>query len=208
MGWWQRFTAGVFSKDKSLATGVILGFMAWALMRLVDGVTDYNTLEYDVTHKSATLADGRAGFIYQVTFTNLAGDTTLKSMRASVSSNTAGIKFSVDPKDSRCVVQPPAWGRVVECEPFASGFNFTAPPLVAGTFAGIEVKYTRAAGNNEVPVLRILPAEGQDFRLVEAGLATFAVRNQTGILVAFALIAFISLFLSISAGVGAPRQGD
>jgi hypothetical protein len=167
MEWKQRLRAGVFNKDKSLATGVTLAFVAWTLMRLVDGVTAFNTLEYRIEDRPTTLNDGRAGFAYRVTLSNLAGDTTLKSLRASVSSSNGGITFSEDHKDFRCAVQPPAWGLVVECQAFdTSGFNFTAPPLVAGTYAAFEVKYTRAAGTTEEPVLRILPAEGQDFRLV------------------------------------------
>jgi hypothetical protein len=61
MGWWRRFFNGLLSKDKSLATGLILGFMAWTLMRLVDGIASNGTIEYDIVNRPATLADGRAG---------------------------------------------------------------------------------------------------------------------------------------------------
>jgi hypothetical protein len=204
MRWWQKLGTGALSKEKSLATGVVLAFIAWTLTRLVDGITAYNTLEYDVTQKPSSLADGRAGYTYQVLFTNLAGETTLKSLRATVS-GSADITFSDVASDHSCAVQPPAWGRV-ECEAFPAGFKFTAPPLVAGTFAGMEVKYTRAAGSSDVPVLRILLAEGQDFRLVEAGLATRAVRHQTGILITFLAVATLSLLLSLVAGVREPKK--
>jgi hypothetical protein len=206
MGWWQRVRTGVFSKEKSLATGVILGFMAWALMRLVDGIAAYDTLEYHITHRPTPLADGRAGFVYRVKFTNLAGDTTVQSMRATVASMTPAITFSVDRRDSRCAMQPPAGGKVVECEALESGFNFTAPPLLAGTYAGLEVKYTRPSTSSEIPILRLVLAEGQNFRLVEAGLATLIVRNQNGVLFGFLLLAFIALVASLAAGTSPPRK--
>jgi hypothetical protein len=208
MGWWQRVRTGVFSKEKSLATGVILGFMAWALMRLVDGISSYDTIEYQITNGASTLSDGRSGFAYRVKFTNLAGDTTVQSMRATVASMTPDITFSVAPGDSRCAMQPPAGGKVVECEPLASGFNFTAPPLLAGTYAGLEVKYTRTAASSEIPILRIVLAEGQNFRLVEAGLATLIVRNQNGVLFGFLMLAFIALVMSLAAGTAPPRKGE
>jgi hypothetical protein len=208
MGWWQRVRTNASGKDKSLATGVALGFMAWTLMRLVDSISAYDTLEYDITNKPTTLADGRAGFAFQVKLTNLAGDTTVEGLKATVASSTADIDFSMHADDYRCPVQPPAGGKVVECTPHVGGFNFSAPPLLAGTFAGLEVKYTRPATSSETPYLRIVLAEGQNFRLVEAGVATALVRNQTGILIAFLVLAAISLLISLAVGVMPPPKTE
>lgn len=208
MGWWQRVRTNASSKDRSLATGVALGFMAWTLMRLVDSISAYDTIEYAITNKPTTLADGRAGFVYQVKLTNLAGDTTVEGMKATVASVTADIEFSMSAEDHRCPVQPPAGGKVVECEPHVGGFNFYAPPLLAGTYAGLEVKYTRPAESSEIPYLRIVLSEGQNFRLVKAGIATIIVRNQTGILIAFLILAVVSLLMSLAAGVMSPPRSE
>jgi hypothetical protein len=208
MGWWQRVRTNASGRDKSLATGVALGFMAWTLMRLVDSISAYDTLEYEITNKRTTLADGRAGFVYQVKLTNLAGDKTVEGLKATVASRTSDIDFSMHADDHHCPVQPPAGGKVVECAPHVGGFNFSAPPLLAGTFAGLEVKYTRPAASSEIPYLRIVLAEGQDFRLVETGIATTIVRNQTGILIAFLILAAVSLLMSLAVGVLPPPKND
>jgi hypothetical protein len=201
MSLWQRITEGAFNKDKSLTTGIVLAFMAWSLMRIVDGINAYNTIEYDITQKAVKLADERDGYLYRVKLTNLAGDKTLKSLQVTVGSQNSDIEFSTDPRDSHCVVQPPAWGNALNCEPKASGFNFVSPPVVAGTFVGFELKYLRKAGSSEEPVLRILPEVGQDFRLVEAGAGTFAARHQTGILLTMFLVGLLLLCLSLAMGI-------
>ncbi len=126
MGWWRRFFNGLLSKDKSLATGLIRGFMAWTLMRLVDGIA----------------------------------------------SN-------------------------------ASGFDFLAPMIVAGTHVEFEVKYTRPEGSAALPIVRIKP-ETTKFRLVEPGFSTFVARNQVGLLLALLMIALVMFFLSVA---GVP-QGE
>ena len=115
MGWWRRFFNGLLSKDKSLATGLILGFMAWTLMRLVDGIAANGTIEYDIANNPATLADGRPGYVVRVTLTNLSADTALTNLKASIAAATADIVFSADPRDRSCalslqagVASPPA----------------------------------------------------------------------------------------------------
>ena len=75
MSWWRRFFNGLLSKDKSLATGLILGFMAWTLLRLVDNIAANGTIEYAIANSPATLADGRSGYLIRVTLTNLLGMT-------------------------------------------------------------------------------------------------------------------------------------
>lgn len=208
MEWWRSLRANARSKDRSLATGVALAFMAWTLMRLIDSISAYDTIEYRTSNKATTLADGRAGFVYQVKLTNLAGDTTAEGLKATVAGGTPAIEFSKDSADWRCPVQPPAGGKVIECEPHVGGFNFSAPPLLAGTYAGLEVKYTRSATSSDVPYLRIVLAEGQNFRLVEAGVATFIVRHQTFILIAFLLLAVVALGISLVAGVMPPPKSE
>jgi len=200
MNWWRRFFNGLFSKDKSLATGLILGFMAWTLMRLVDGITANGTIEYDIANTPATLADGRDGFLIRVTLTNLSADTALTNLKASIAAPTADIVFSVDPKDRSCAFEPPGWGGQPTCDAFASGFDFMAPMIVAGTHVEFEVKYTRADTATELPVVRIRP-DAAKFRLVEPGFSTFVARNQVGILLALLLLAIVTLCLSVAAGV-------
>ena len=133
MGWWRRFFNGLLSKDKSLATGLILGFMAWTLMRLVDGIAANGTIEYVIVNNPATLADGRAGQVIRVTLTNLSADTALTNLKASIAAPTGDIVFSADPKDRSCAFEPPGWGGQPTCDAFASGFDFLAPMIVAGT---------------------------------------------------------------------------
>jgi len=200
MGWWRRFFNGLLSKDKSLATGLILGFMAWTLMRLVDGIASNGTIEYDIANTRATLADGRAGHLVRVTLTNLSADTALTNLKASIAAPTADIVFSVDPRDRSCAFEPPGWGGQPTCDAFASGFDFLAPMIVAGTHVQFEVKYTRPDGSAAQPIVRIKP-ETTKFRLVEPGFSTFVARNQVGLLLGLLMIAFVMFFLSVAAGV-------
>jgi hypothetical protein len=190
----------LLSKDKSLATGLILGFMAWTLMRLVDGIAANGTIEYDIANSPATLADGRAGQRVRVTLTNLSADTALTNLQASIAAPTGGIIFSADPKDRSCAFEPPGWGGQPTCDAFASGFNFVAPMIVAGTHVQFEVKYTRPEGSSALPVVRIRP-ETTKFRLVEPGFSTFVARNQVGLLLTLLVLALVMFFLSVAAGV-------
>ena len=200
MSWWRRFFNGLLSRDKSLATGLILGFMAWTLMRLVDGIAANGTIEYDIANSPATLADGRDGYLIRVTLTNLSADTALTDLKASIAAPTADIVFSVDPRDRSCAFEPPGWGGQPTCDAFASGFDFLAPMIVAGTHVQFEVKYTRPGTLASLPIVRIKPATTK-FRLVEPGFSTFVARNQVGILLALLLLALITLFLSVASGV-------
>ena len=200
MGWWRRFFNGLLSRDKSLATGLILGFMAWTLMRLVDGITANGTIEYDIVNSPATLADGRAGHVVRVTLTNLSADTALTNLKASVAASTGDIVFSVDPRDRSCAFEPPGWGGQPTCDAFASGFDFLAPMIVAGTQVEFEVKYTRPPAVTALPILRIKP-ETTRFRLVKPGFSTFVARNQVGLLLGLLTIALVLFFLSVAAGV-------
>jgi len=200
MSWWRRFFNGLLSKDKSLATGLILGFMAWTLMRLVDGITSNGTIEYDIAHSPTSLADGRDGYLIRVTLTNLSADTPLTNLKASIAAPTADIVFSVDPRDRSCAFEPPGWGGQPTCDAFASGFDFLAPMIVAGTHVQFQVKYTRPATSSTEPVVRIRP-EAAKFRLVEPGFSTFVTRHQVAILLALLLLAMVTLFLSVAAGV-------
>ena len=203
MSWWRRFFNGLLSKEKSLATGFILGFMAWTLMRLVDGIAANGTIEYDIANTPARLADGRDGYLIRVRLTNLSADTALTNLKASIAAPTADIVFSVDAKDRSCAFEPPGWGGQPTCDAFASGFDFLAPMIVAGTHAEFEVKYTRADSATALPVVRIRP-ETTKFRLVEPGFSTFVARNQVGILLALLVLAMVTLFLSVAAGVSEP----
>lgn len=200
MSWMRRFFNGLLSKDKSLATGLILAFMAWTLMRLVDGIAANGTIEYDIDNSPATLADGRAGYVTRVTLTNLSADTALTDLRASIAAPTADLVFSVDPKDRSCAFEPPGWGGQPTCDAFASGFDFLAPMIVAGTHVKFEVKYTRPGTSTTEPIVRIKPSTTK-FRLIEPGFSTFVTRHQVAILVAMLLLALITLFLSVAAGV-------
>jgi hypothetical protein len=200
MGWWRRFFNGLLSKDKSLATGLILGFMAWTLMRLVDGIAANGTIEYDIANHPATLADGRSGYVVRVMLTNLSADTALTNLKASIAASTSDIVFSADPKDRSCAFEPPGWGGQPTCDAFASGFDFLAPMIVAGTHVQFEVKYTRPDGNSALPIVRIKP-ETTKFRLVEPGFSTFVARNQVGLLLALLMLALVMFFLSVAAGV-------
>jgi len=200
MGWWRRFFNGLLSKDKSLATGLILGFMAWTLMRLVDGIAANGTIEYDIANKAATLADGRPGHVVRVTLTNLSADTALTNLRASIAAPTADVVFSTDPRDRSCAFEPPGWGGQPTCDAFDSGFDFLAPMIVAGTHVQFEVKYTSPEGASAVPIVRIRP-ETTKFRLVEPGLSTFVARNQVGLLLALLVLALVMFFVSVAAGV-------
>ena len=182
-----------------------MAFVAWSLTRLVDGVTAYNTLEYDVSNKAKILADGKAGFALRVKFTNLSGDTPLRSLKALVSAPHSSLRFAGDIK---CAVQPPAWAGKVTCESFASGANFESPMLVAGTYSGFEVNYTRPPDSNWEPVLRIQPDESQNFRLVKAGAETFAAKHQTAILMTLMGGGLLLLLVSLAAGVKEERAAS
>ena len=207
MSWWRRFFNGLLSKDKSLATGLILGFMAWTLLRLVDNIAANGTIEYAIANSPATLADGRSGYLIRVTLTNLSADTALTNLRASIAAPNPGIVFSDNPRDASCAFEPPGWGGAPTCEGVASGFDFLAPMIVAGTYAQFEIKYTRPAGATDLPVVRIKP-ETTKFRLVEPGFSTFETRYQVGILVTLLLLAMVTLFLSVAAGVPALPPPD
>ena len=200
MGWWRRFFNGLLSKDKSLATGLVLGFMVWTLMRLVDGIAANGTIEFDIVNDPATLADGRAGHVVRVTLTNLSADTALTNLRASIAAPTESVVFSADPRDRSCAFEPPGWGGQPTCNAFTSGFDFVAPMIVAGTHVQFEVKYTRAEGSSALPIVRIRP-ETTKFRLVEPGFSTFVARNQVGLLLTLLMLALVLFFLSVAAGV-------
>ncbi len=189
------------AKEPSIATGVFLAALAWALTRLVDSVGAYNTLEYDVKHESTTLANGSRGYLVRVRLTNLSGDTTLKSLVAQISAQSKDVQFSDDVHDYHCTSEPPGWVGQPRCQPLGIGFRFEPVDLVAGTYVGLEAKYTRANGSTEEPVLRIqLPSE-QNFRLIETGWATRALRYQTGILLTFGVLMVVLLYFSMSASV-------
>jgi hypothetical protein len=169
-------------------------------MRLVDGIASNGTIEYDIANTPATLADGRPGHRVRVTLTNLSADTALTNLKASIAAPTADIVFSVDPKDRSCAFEPPGWGGQPTCDAFASGFDFLAPMIVAGTHVQFEVKYTRPEGSAVMPIVRIKP-DTTKFRLVEPGFSTFVARNQVGLLLGLLMIALVMFFLSVAAGV-------
>lgn len=115
----------------------------------------------------------------------MASRPTAPSLKASIAAPTADIVFSVDPKDRSCAIEPPGWG---------------GQPIVAGTHVEFEVKYARPDSAMALPIVRIKP-ETTKFRLVEPGFSTFVARNQVGILLTLLLLALITLFLSVAAGV-------
>jgi len=204
MGKLASLLDGFSAKEASIATGAILAALAWTLTRLADTVGSYNTLEYRITQQSAVLASGDQGFKVRVVFSNLSGDTTLAKVRAQLSVHGKGVKFSEAEGEHHCAIEPPGWAGNPDCTPMGMGFDFGIENLAAGMVVGFDAMYTRTDGIDEEPVLRIqLPAD-QDFRLVEAGMATRALRYQTWILTGFAILLVGLLVLSIMAGVRKP----
>jgi hypothetical protein len=202
LSWGQRFLAGFLSSsDKSLATGIVLALIAWSVTRLVDGVTTTGTLEYDTTISPTKLAEGQPGSLILVKLSNLSGDTLLTNLEATLSDPSGKIRFSTNPKDRGCAFEPPAWGENPTCDPHVTGFAFTAPMLVPGTYATFGIKYTVAAGADVKPVLRIKPDGSTKVRLVEAGLETYIARHQTGLLAGLLLVTLVLFLLSVAAGV-------
>jgi hypothetical protein len=196
---------GFSAKEASIATGAILAALAWTLTRLADTVGSYNTLEYRIVQQGAALAGGDQGFKVQVMLSNLSGDTTLGRVHAQLSVHGKGVKFSDNPDEFHCAVDPPGWAGNPQCAPQGMGFDFAIQNLAAGTAVGFDAKYSRTDGIDEEPVLRIQLPSDQNFRLNKAGMATRALRYQSWILASFVLVLLGLLVLSIAAGVRQPR---
>jgi hypothetical protein len=200
----RRILDGFSAKEASIASGAILAALAWTLTRLADTVGSYNTLEYRITQQGTTLASGDQGFKVHVTLSNLSGDTTLGPVHAQLSVHGKGVKFSDDPQESACAVEPPGWAGNPNCTPQGMGFDFAIGDLAAGTAVSFDARYTRTDGIDEEPVLRIQLPSDQNFRLIKAGMATRALRYQSWILMSFVMLLLGLLVLSIAAGVRKP----
>jgi hypothetical protein len=182
LSWSHRLLAGLLSKDQSIATGIVLALIVWTLTRLVDGVTNAGTIEYNTEVKPATLADGRMGSVMVVTLSNLSRDTPLMNLQASISDPSGKVAFSTDARDRACAFEPPAWGENPTCDPYSTGFDFMAPMLVPGTQARFGIKYTIPSKERVEPVVRVKPDGKTTFRLIKPGIETFIVRHETGLL--------------------------
>ena len=200
----RSFFRGFLSKDTSFATGIVLALLGWTLARLVDGITANSTIEYEITHQAATLADGRAGFSTHVVLTNLSADTAFTNLHAALSSPANDIVFSTHQGDSQCAFESPGGIGDPVCKAYSTGYDFQAPMFLAGKSMEFSVRYLIPAGSKSRPVLRIQP-DSTTFRLVEPGFQTFVARNQTIILLGILLIACVLLFLSVAAGISTPE---
>jgi hypothetical protein len=196
----RAFLGGMLSREKSLATGLVIGLFAWTLTRLVSGITESGTIEYATRVTRATLADGRAGSRIKVRLSNLSHNTAVTNLQASISDPTGKITFSDDVKDRACWFAPPAWGEEPDCKPYTTGFRFSAPMLVPGTHASFAINYTQAEGDAVRPVVRIKPDGATKVRLVEPGLETFLARHETGILLGLLAAAAVLFVVSVAAG--------
>lgn len=203
----KRFVAGLLSKDKSLAVTLLIGLIAWTLVRLIDGIAASGTIEYATTIRRATLHDGRDGQLIEVRLENLSRDTAMKNLRVSVSDPTGRLEFGVHPSDRACSFQAPAWGENPLCDAYANGLSFAAPMLIPGTSARLAIKYAhRGKDAGAAPVVRIGPDGSTKVRLIEPGIETFLVRHETALLLTLLIVAAVLFIVGTAAGLSTSEE--
>jgi len=197
---WRKLMRGLGAKDHSFATGLLLALLVWTLTRIVNGVASSGTIEYDIAYSPSVLADGRNGTLVSVTLTNLSRETSIRNLAVVISDPAGKIEFV--PAEKRCAYPPPAWVEGASCEAYPNGLSFFAPWLVPGNEVRMAIKYAESGEKADRPVVRIRPSDTDTkIRLVEPGFQTWVTRNETCILLWFALFTFIFLVLSIAAGI-------
>jgi hypothetical protein len=204
--WLHQFVVGMLSKERSLATGLLIALAAWTLTRLVDGIAGSGTIEYAISYSPATLADKRPGTKIDVRLTNLSRDTSITNLHVAITDPTAQLTFGNAASDADCAFQPPAWGENPQCEPHADGMVFDAPMLVPGTYARLGIKYASPDGVTARPIVRIKPEGTDGFRLVEPGLETYVARHETTLLLGLFGFTLVLFLISVAAGVPKPKS--
>lgn len=195
----KRALAGLFHKQESVATSLLIGLIIWTITRLVDGIATSGTIEYDIEITSTTLANGTAGHLIEVVLTNLSTDTPVTDLQVSIADPTFKTTFSTARADSYCGYQPPAWvGDGAVCDPHRDGMSFTAPMLVPGTFVRVGSKFTQAPDAVREPIVRIKPGAAQKVQLVAPGVQTFVARHEAGLLIGLLALAVLLFGISIA----------
>ena len=200
LNWLHRFVVGMLSKEKSLATGVLLALILWTVTRLVDVVTGNLTIEYDVRYTPAVFADGRKGTKIEVTLTNLSNDTAVSELQVAIVGPTEMV-FTNARADASCAFQAPSWGDEPQCDPHHDGIAFTAPMVVPGTEVVLSTLYTVPAGSGARPTVRIKPGTEKEFRLVKPGFRTRIARHETELLLGLLGLAIVVFVVSVAAGI-------
>lgn len=202
----KRFVRGLFSKDHSFATGLLLALLIWSLTRIVDGVSHSSTIEYDISVAPDHLKDGRVAEAMSITLSNLSTEAAVRDLQVSISPR-GGAEF-VENEES-CVFESPAWGADAVCKERNDGANFRLPMLVPGTKAKLTVRYAPGTASGEKAAVMIRPSDTDaKMRLVQPGFETFVTRHQIAILITLLALSGVLLFGSIAAGLAAtPEYG-
>jgi hypothetical protein len=206
--WWtgsaSRVIASLLSDKQSIATGLMIALIVWTVTRLVDGITNSGTIEYDTVYTDTTLANGQPAKRIEVTLTNLSSDTAVSKLRVAISDPYRKTIFSTERGDSSCAFEPPAWANDAICDSHDIGMTFEAPMLVPGTSARIAMKYTQSNDATQRPIVRIRPEATGKFQLVEPGVRTFVARYEAAVLLSLLCFTFVLFIISLAAGMPKP----
>ena len=205
LGWMHRFIVGMLSKEKSLATGILLALIVWTLTRLVDVVTGSLTIEYAVRYAPAILATGHAGEEIKVTLTDLSNDAAVSNVQV-VIAGPPDMQFTDQQSDATCEFQAPSWGDSPTCDPHKDGIAFTAPMLIPGKSVVIGTRYTLAPNSSSKPIVRIKPGDETKFRLVEPGVRTIIARHETALLLTLLGVSIVVFLISVAAGISTAHK--
>jgi len=200
----KRFLRGLFSKDHSFATGLLLALVIWTLTRIVDGVSHSTTVEYDISVAPDQLKDGRVAETMSITLSNLSTEAAVRDLQVAIS--PAGGTTFVD-GEATCAFQSPAWGADAVCDARKDGANFRLPMLVPGTKARLTVRYLPGSEPGEKAAVMIRPSDSDaKMRLVKPGFETFVTQHQIAILLTLLALGAALLFGSIAAGLATTPQ--
>jgi hypothetical protein len=196
----HRLIAGLLSEKQTIATGLLIGLIAWTVTRLVDGILGTGTIEYQTVYSPAKLDNGMDGTKIEVTLTNLSRDTSVSGLKVVINDPTGKTTFSNNPRDKNCAFEPPAWADDATCEAYKDGMTFETPMLVPGTFVRLAIKYMQSGALHQ-PVVRIRPQPDSKLQLVQPGVQTFVARHEVMLLLALLGATLVLFGISVTANI-------
>src|SRR5258708_25150703 len=90
---WRKLMRGLGAKDHSFATGLLLALLVWTLTRIVNGIAESGTIEYDVAYSPSVLADGRSSSTITVTLANLSREASIRNLAVVISDPSGKVEF-------------------------------------------------------------------------------------------------------------------
>lgn len=196
----SRVIDGLLSKDRSVATGLVLALAVWTLTRLADGVLDHATIEYDASYVHDVSTQGALSSRFDVVLTNLSRAQRITDLQVVVTDPDGTARFVSD-RPRPCAIETPSpAGAECYVEP-NTGLSFKARVLLPGTRARIALRYQKPEASQAPLQMRLQPGAPDDVRVLKPGIETFIARHQTGLLLTILGASFVLLMMSISVGV-------